>query len=173
MQQALVIDSQIRDLVFIPLIIMVFFIGILKYAGRDLMMNRGKKDPEPLHITKSMIENTEPIEFEKIHESVEGDEPDNNAIQRSTIMRTNGHCLPAESVRKRKVYFCKHDTGYFRKEKKSNPLQAMMNPEMMTGMIKGQFFMMAYNIGMFSVTGFFFSGFVNAKMPFPLAQSFR
>lgn len=48
-----------------------------------------------------------------------------------------------------------------------------MNPEMMTGMLKSQFFMIAFNIGMFSVVGFFFSGFVNAKMPFPLAQSFR
>lgn len=49
----------------------------------------------------------------------------------------------------------------------------MMNPEMMTGMLKGQFFMMAYNIGMFSIVGYFFSGFLSAKMPFPLAHSFK
>ncbi len=49
----------------------------------------------------------------------------------------------------------------------------MMNPDMMTGMLKGQFFMTIFNIGLFSVTSMFFSGFVNAKMPFPLAQSFR
>lgn len=49
----------------------------------------------------------------------------------------------------------------------------MMNPDMMTGMLKGQFFMTIFNIGLFSMTSMFFSGFVNAKMPFPLAQSFR
>mmetsp|Transcript_19997 Transcript_19997/g.22326 ORF Transcript_19997/g.22326 Transcript_19997/m.22326 type:complete len:287 (-) Transcript_19997:44-904(-) len=173
MHQPIVLDGQIRDFVFIPLIIMVFFIGILRYAGRDLMMNKGKKDPEPLQITKEMLSNDELIEFDKIQEEVTGDEPDNNALVRSQIMRANGHHIPAESMKKRKAYFCKHETGYFRKEKTNNPLQAMMNPEMMTGMLKGQFFMAIYNVGMFSITGFFFSGFVNAKMPFPLAQSFR
>ena len=52
-------------------------------------------------------------------------------------------------------------------------MQAMMNPNMMGSMLKGNMVMMVYNIVLFQVTGFFFSGFVNAKMPFPLAQSFR
>lgn len=173
MHQALILDSQIRDFVFLPLIFMIFCIGILRYAGRDLMMGKSKKMPDPVMITPQMLDDDTLIDFENIQSKVEGEGPDNNALTRSTIVRTNGHCLPAQSIKQRKAYFCKAETGYFRKEVSNNPLQAMMNPEMMTGMLKGQFFMAAYNIGMFSLTGFFFSGFVNAKMPFPLAQSFR
>ena len=173
MHQALVLDSQIRDFVFIPLIFMIFTIGILRYAGRDLMMGNSAKVPDQIQITKEMVENDEMIDLSKIQEQVEGEGPDNNALTRSSIIRSNANYLPSESIKLRKAFFCKPETGYFRKEVTNNPLQAMMNPEMMTGMLKGQFFMAAYNIGMFSITGFFFSGFVNAKMPFPLAQSFR
>lgn len=52
-------------------------------------------------------------------------------------------------------------------------MQAMMNPDMMGNMLKGSMFMMIQQFVMFSVIGYFFSGFINAKMPFPLAQSFR
>lgn len=173
MHQALVLDSQIRDFVFIPLIFMIFFIGILRYAGRDMMMGKGSKSPEQVRINKDMLKDESLIDFQKIQSELEGEGPDNHALARSTQIRNNSNFLPAESVKLRKAYFCKPETGYFRKEVTNNPLQAMMNPEMMTGMLKGQFFMAIYNIGMFSITGFFFSGFVNAKMPFPLAQSFR
>ena len=91
MHQALVLDSQIRDFVFIPLIIMVFFIGILRYAGRDIMMNKGKKDPEPLEITNEMCESTKLIDLSKIQEEIKGTEPDSCAIARSAIIRANGH----------------------------------------------------------------------------------
>lgn len=173
MHQALVLDSQIRDFVFIPLILMQFLVGILRYGGRDIMMGRGKKEPEALKITKDMLENDELIDFDAIQDAHEGDDPDNNAISRSNLIRAQCNHLPAESIKLRKAYFCNKDSGFFRKEKTNNPLQAMMNPDMMMGMMKGQFFMMAFNIGMFSIVGMFFSGFVNAKMPFPLAQSFR
>ena len=153
---------------------MIFFIGVLRYASRDLMSGRSSKIPEQINITKQAIHNSEElIDFEKIQEEIEGDSPDSNALSRSTLLRNNSNYLPSQSVILRKAYFCKPETGYLRKEVTSNPLQAMMNPEMMTGMLKSQFFMVAFNIGMFSVTGFFFSGFINAKMPFPLAQSFR
>lgn len=166
-------DSQIRDFVFIPLVFMIFLIGILRYAGRDLMMGKSQKIPDPVLVTKTAIEDDSLIDFEEIQNHIEGDGPDNNALMRSTVFRNGCNFIPSTSVLKRKAYFCKAEGGYFQKEVTSNPMQAMMNPEMMTGMLKGQFFMAIYNIGMFSIVGFFFSGFLSAKMPFPLAQSFR
>ena len=173
MHQSIVLDSQIRDFVFIPLILMIFLIGILRYTGRDMLMGKTVKTPEPVIITKQQISNNAEADFEQIQKKIEGEGPDNSALLRSTRMREACHFIPSPSILKRKAYFCKADGGYFTKEVSNNPLQAMMNPDMMTGMLKGQFFMMAYNIGMFSIVGYFFSGFLSAKMPFPLAHSFR
>ena len=52
-------------------------------------------------------------------------------------------------------------------------MQAMMDPNMMGSMLKNNMFMMVYNIVLFQVIGSLFSGFINARMPFPLAQGFR
>ena len=52
-------------------------------------------------------------------------------------------------------------------------MQAMMDPNMMGSMLKNNMFMMVYNIVLFQVIGSLFSGFINARMPFPLAQAFR
>lgn len=105
MHQALVLDSQIRDFVFIPLIVMVFFIGILRYAGRDLMMNKGKKDPDPIMITKEMLENDELIDLGEIQSQIEGTEHYNNALTRSGRFRVNCDHLPPDSIKIRKAYF--------------------------------------------------------------------
>lgn len=105
MHQALALDSQIRDFVFIPLIIMVFFLGVLRYAGRDLMMGRGKKDPDPVQITQDMLENDEPIDLKEIQGEIEGHEYMSNALTRSARFRSSCDFLPAESVKLRKAYF--------------------------------------------------------------------
>lgn len=173
MHQSILLDSQIRDFVFIPLILMIFFIGILRYAGRDMLMGKTMKEPEPVLVSKQQIGDNSEADFDQIQKKIEGEGPDNSALQRSTRIREACNFLPSQSILKRKAYFCRSDGGYFTKEVTNNPLQAMMNPDMMTGMLKGQFFMMAYNIGMFSMVGYFFSGFLSAKMPFPLAHSFR
>lgn len=96
-----------------------------------------------------------------------------NAMSRSTKLRANGRFIPSDAVKRRKQFFSKEGSGYFSQEVEHNPMQAMMNPDMMGKMLKNNMFMMVYNIVLFQVTGFFFSGFINAKMPFPLAQSFR
>lgn len=49
----------------------------------------------------------------------------------------------------------------------------MMNPDMMSGMMKGQMLMAVYQMLLFQGVGAIFSGFIIAKMPFPLADSFR
>ena len=53
----------------------------------------------------------------------------------------------------------------------SNPM-AMMNPDMMSNMMK-QNVQGMFNIFLFSVVGSFFSGFIIAQVPFPLGQKFK
>jgi hypothetical protein len=71
-------------------------------------------------------------------------------------------------VRNRKSFFCKEQTGYLNKKVAgSNPMNMMMNPDMMSNMMK-QNVQSMFNIGLFSVVGSFFSGFIIAQVPFPL-----
>ena len=84
-----------------------------------------------------------------------------NALARSTRIRKAYDYLPEESLKTRKSYFCRENTGYFNKTVSSNPLASMMNPDMMSGMLKNNIQSM-FNIFLFSVVGSFFSGFIIA-----------
>ncbi len=90
-----------------------------------------------------------------------------NALARSTKVRKTCEFLPEDSVKLRKSYFCKETTGYFTKTRTSNPLASMMNPDMMSNMLK-QNVQGMFNIVLFSVVGSIFSGFIIAQVPFPL-----
>jgi hypothetical protein len=85
-----------------------------------------------------------------------------NAILRSSKIRGAFDYLPEDSLKIRKAYFCKENTGYFNKKvNTSNPLANMMNPDMMSGMLK-QNVQGMFNIALFSIVGSFFSGFIIA-----------
>lgn len=105
MHQSILLDGQIRDFVFIPLILMIFFIGILRYAGRDMLMGKSTKEPEPVIVTKQQIGDNSEADFEQIQKKIEGEGPDNSALLRSTRMREASNFLPSTSVVKRKAYF--------------------------------------------------------------------
>jgi len=58
-------------------------------------------------------------------------------LGRSTRIRKACEILPEDSVKIRKSYYCKETTGYFNKTvKNANPLANMMNPDMMSNMLK-------------------------------------
>lgn len=68
----------------------------------------------------------------------------------------------------RKAYYCNPTSGYLNKKVvAANPLANMMDPSMMSGMLK-QNVQGMFNIFLFSVVGSFFSGFIIAQVPFPL-----
>eukprot|EP01022_Parablepharisma_sp_SALTPOND_P015109 TRINITY_DN2109_c0_g1_i1.p1 TRINITY_DN2109_c0_g1~~TRINITY_DN2109_c0_g1_i1.p1 ORF type:complete len:1160 (-),score=115.81 TRINITY_DN2109_c0_g1_i1:6531-10010(-) len=52
-------------------------------------------------------------------------------------------------------------------------MSAMMNPAMMTGMLKQSFMSQIYQVGLSFGLGYFFSGFIMAKLPFGLTQKFK
>jgi hypothetical protein len=59
-----------------------------------------------------------------------------NALARSVRIRKACEFLPEDSVKARKAFFCKENEGYFsRKVGNTNPM-AMMNPDMMSNMMK-------------------------------------
>jgi len=49
----------------------------------------------------------------------------------------------------------------------------MMNPNMMMGMLKQNVSSMVFNIVLIMGVGYLFSGFILAKIPFPLTQKFK
>lgn len=156
---------------------MIFIIGVLRFYFRDLFGGGGAANPAPksIEITRQAIEQeAADLNFALLKEEVPEDTINGNAITRSSRLRKNASFIPQEAVKNRKSFFTREASGFFTKEMAAhNPMQAMMNPDMMGSMLKNNMFMMVYNIILFQVTGFFFSGFINAKMPFPLAQSFR
>lgn len=95
------------------------------------------------------------------------------ALIRSTRTRTNCGYLPEESVKLRKTFYWKKGTGFLRQNIESNPMSAMMNPAAMTGMLKQSFMSQIYQVGLSFGLGYFFSGFIMAKLPFGLTQKFK
>ena len=93
-------------------------------------------------------------------------------MARSTRIRKACEFLPEDSVKLRKSYYCREQTGYFNKKVAGVNPMAMMNPDMMGNMMK-QNIQGMFNIGLFSVVGSFFSGFIIAQVPFPLGQKFK
>jgi len=89
------------------------------------------------------------------------------ALARSARLRQAAEYLPEESLKLRKAFFCKEQGGYLNKQVSSNPMAAMMNPDMMSGMLKNNVQGM-FNIFLFSGVGSIFSGFIIAQVPFPL-----
>jgi hypothetical protein len=58
-------------------------------------------------------------------------------LARSVRIRKAAEFLPEEAVKLRKAYYCRDTTGYFNKKvTAANPLANMMNPDMMSGMLK-------------------------------------
>jgi len=52
-------------------------------------------------------------------------------------------------------------------------LSSMTNPSMMTDMLKGNISMAVTTMGQYAWVSYFFSGFILAKVPFPLTQGFK
>jgi hypothetical protein len=84
-----------------------------------------------------------------------------NALTRSTRIRKGCEYLPEDAVKLRKSFFCKENDGYLNKKVGGVNPMAMMNPDMMSNMMK-QNVQGMFNIFLFSVVGSFFSGFIIA-----------
>lgn len=159
----LVFDEKIRDYVFIPLVFMMFLIGILKrYIG--IVMKGGRTDAPKISTEAALTE----------HQI-------NAKINKSKTLRSSNLFLTKDAFNMRKFTLSAVGAGQLRnitapeqgdamEKMMSNP---MMNPNMMGGMLKNNLFMTIMTPLQYGLINHFFSGFIIGKVPFPLTQTFR
>ena len=159
----LVFDERIRDYVFIPLVFVMFLIGILRrYIGG--VMNGGRKEG-------AKIANENALREHKIKA----------LMGRSKKLRSANVFLTSKAFNMRKYSLSATGAGQLRNVVKpedgdamekmmSNP---MMNPDMMGGMLKKNLFQTIMTPLQYGMINYFFSGFIVGKVPFPLTQTFR
>ena len=134
----------------IPITFAMFLIGILRHLVSKLL--RGKASPQLKTIQAKQ------------------------RVQRAQTLRMHGHFLTRGAFAQRKAYFCDKEHGILNQKVDAslNPQQQMMSdPNMMTDMLKKNMGMIVPQIVTGAWVNFFFSGFVVAKVPFPLTQRFR
>jgi len=144
----LLLDPAIRDWVLIPIVIIMFLMGILRNNVTKMM----RKDVPP-DATKIL---------------------QNNQLMRARRLRANAAYIPCSGFTARKHYFCDKGSGVLmQKMEAPNPMAAMQDPNVMMNMMQGNMAMMVPQMAMMGIVNYFFSGFVLGKIPFPLTPSFK
>ncbi|KAF4399537.1 hypothetical protein G4B88_022620 [Cannabis sativa] len=97
-------------------------------------------------------------------------------VVRARNLRAGANFIPAKSFRARRFYFSNEENGLLHvpKGQGQNPqAQMFSDPNMAMDMMKKNLSMIIPQTLTFAWVNFFFSGFVAAKIPFPLTQRFR
>jgi len=159
----LTIDERIRDYIFIPLLLLMFMIGIIKHYVTKLL-NSGPAETPKITNSKAMQENR----LKKM-------------VARSSKLRLSNSLISAESFAARQRGLADTGNGVLRKAEfkdESDTMDKMlnnpmMNPGSMKGMMKNQLMMTGFQLGQYYLINALFSGFIIGKVPFPLTQTFR
>mmetsp|Transcript_9763 Transcript_9763/g.25230 ORF Transcript_9763/g.25230 Transcript_9763/m.25230 type:complete len:265 (-) Transcript_9763:310-1104(-) len=150
MEHDLVIDPAIRDWVFIPIVLLMFFMGILRHNVTILLKGEGKAgDKVVLKQTMDLV--------------------------RSRRLRANCKQIPYAAFAARRQHFNHPESGVFaaKIDSQANAMAMLSDPDMMQNMMKGNMAMMVPQVFMMGIVNYFFSGFVLVKIPFPLTPSFK
>ncbi|CAN1123602.1 ER membrane protein complex subunit 3 [Linum perenne] len=165
MAEDLVLDTAIRDWVLIPLSVVMVLIGVLRYFVSKLMRSSSQV-PDPKIVREGQV------------------------IIRARNLRAAANFIPPKAFRARRAYFsnevseyeslmflwCWQENGLLHvpKGQAQNPqAQMFSDPNMAMDMMKKNLSMIIPQTLTFAWVNFFFSGFVAAKIPFPLTQRFR
>jgi len=144
----LVLDPSIRDWVLIPIVVIMFLMGVLRN-----------------NVTKMLRKDTPPNRTQVMQ---------NNQLMRARRLRANAQYIPQSAFLARKKFFCQKDDGILmQKMDAPNPMSMMQDPNVMMNMMQGNFAMMVPQMLMMGIVNYFFSGFVLGKIPFPLTPSFK
>ncbi|CAL5063607.1 unnamed protein product [Urochloa decumbens] len=153
MAEELVLDTAIRDWVLIPLSVVMVLIGVLRYFVSKLMRSPASSpSPDPKLVREGQV------------------------VIRARNLRSNSQFIPAKAFKARKVYYTNEENGLLHVPKEdAQKAQAAMfsDPNMAMDMMKKNLSMIVPQTLTFAWVNFFFSGFVAAKIPFPLTQRFR
>eukprot|EP00243_Klebsormidium_subtile_P002056 TRINITY_DN1389_c0_g1_i1.p1 TRINITY_DN1389_c0_g1~~TRINITY_DN1389_c0_g1_i1.p1 ORF type:complete len:256 (+),score=48.25 TRINITY_DN1389_c0_g1_i1:250-1017(+) len=146
----IILDTQIRDWVLVPITLVMFLIGVLRHYMTQALQSEKIGEPKTIRESQS--------------------------IMRARFLRANAGYIPATSFRMRRAYFNNKETGLLVQQKKDAPnagAQMMQDPSFAVNMMKNNLSYMLPQSLTFAWISFFFSGFVAAKIPFPLTQRFR
>ncbi|XP_063204380.1 ER membrane protein complex subunit 3 isoform X1 [Chroicocephalus ridibundus] len=144
----LLLDSNIRLWVVLPIVFITFFVGMIR------------------HYVSILLQSDKRLTQEQVSDS--------QVLIRSRVLRENGKYIPKQSFLSRKYYFNNPEDGFFKKTKrKVVPPSPMTDPTMLTDMMKGN---VTNVLPMILIGGWInmtFSGFVTTKVPFPLTLRFK
>ncbi|XP_076003547.1 ER membrane protein complex subunit 3 [Genypterus blacodes] len=144
----LLLDSNIRLWVVLPIVFITFLVGVIR------------------HYVSILLQSDKKLTLEQVSDS--------QVLIRSRILRENGKYIPKQSFLIRKFYFNNQEDGFFKKTKrKVVPPSPMTDPSMLTDMMKGNVTNVLPMILIGGWINWTFSGFVTTKVPFPLTLRFK
>jgi hypothetical protein len=144
------LDPNVRNWVTLPISFAMLLIGILRHLVAKLM--KGNSTAKIKSIQAKQI------------------------VARSQILRSHASFLRPAAWEQRRVYFVDKDKGVLNQkvDPSLNPQNQMMSdPGMLSEMLTKNLTMIVPQIATGAWVNFFFSGFVVAKVPFPLTQKFK
>lgn len=145
-QQNILLDSEIRDWVLLPIIWILLLVGIIRHYLTVAMKSKPKVNVTP---------------------AAEG-----QLAAYARLLLLNGVYLPADSFKQR-VDALAGEGGRLTVPVENNQMANMMDPSMMGDMMKKNVMMIVPNMAMMGLITTFFSGFVIAKFPLPLSARFK
>mmetsp|Transcript_33045 Transcript_33045/g.55307 ORF Transcript_33045/g.55307 Transcript_33045/m.55307 type:complete len:257 (-) Transcript_33045:511-1281(-) len=151
------LDAQIRNWVLVPISLTMFVVGVLRHFVNKLMTRTDVK-----------------VELKSIREA--------QCVLRSQRLRANVGYIPHKAFRAKRHFFTNKENGVLNEkiESVANPMSPMgmpggqpADPSMLVDMMKKNLGMVVPQMLIYNWVTFFFSGFVVAKVPFPLTMRFR
>ncbi|KAK0402812.1 hypothetical protein QR680_016550 [Steinernema hermaphroditum] len=140
------LDPAIRTWVFLPIVVIVFTVSIIRHYA--VLLFRGE--------TKATIE--------KIQE--------NQYLTKSRLLRANGHLLPGKSFQMRQKFHTDEESGFIASRRQAPKENVSMSPDMLSQQLTGQLLNTIPTILIGTWINYTFSGFVTTRMPFPLTRNF-
>ena len=152
MHEKIYLDPRIRDYVFIPLVLLLFGMNMLRVMAMRYMNEPKNKLHEPASVSYKTLFGTifekdsnvnrnlpeDAIDINKcLEEGTDTNMREGAALKRSQRIRKNHEFLTESTIRTRKAYYSNAANGYFNKEvAAANPMNMMANPDMMNQMFK-------------------------------------
>lgn len=143
----LLLDPNIRLYVFIPIVMICLFVGLIRHYVTVLLEGEKKSDL--------------------------GQVTDTQLLRRARLLRENGNHIPRDAFMMRRHYY-NGPGGVLKVEKQAAAAQnPMTDPSMMVDMMKGNLTNMIPMVIIGGWINWTFSGFVTTKVPFALTLRFK
>jgi len=142
----IILDPKIRDWVLLPILGVMFFVGILR------------------HFVTKLLKTEKKVEMKVVQEG--------QSLIRAQRLRTNANYIPYSSFKMRKLFFA-GEKGILVTTKTSPAMNPLTDPMYMMDMMKKNMAMIIPQVLLLGWVNYFFSGFVCVKIPFPLTLRFK